>query len=397
MEQELKPQFERNEQVFDLVTSIFSEEPNLDFAIQKLNDFNEEKWQVFHWHGVIPLAYERIKSQKSLLRKEVFAKFQFAYLNQTARNLLMVKQLWEIEKEFGFCGINPILIKGSACLAEQEIFPNVKLRPMVDLDFWVKGKDFDKATDFFLKNNYKATEDFVEDGKLVKITLHKKGDLLTVELHRDFNKSFRNYFNSEDAFGSAVFVPNSSVFLRFSDEWHLIIRLIHDTLGNDYILNSRMIYLLEVYFLLRKMDNNYSKLNKIIGCERLKNLFGFYSALALRILGSKNSLPFEKTENEFLEQKKKWNECKQFAIGNFYHAESRYFRVVINRYLEDKVRDFVRIFWYENVVNFSVEFLIQEYKIKNRFLANKFILKGFHFFKLIFLFLVILRKDVNKW
>lgn len=356
-------------QIFELATL-----QNLSLA----NELGEEDFELLKWHGTLPLLAEKLK-EKNL------PKFQKIYLEQNAKHLIYLKQLKAIELLFEECKVSPILLKGVTCLVDSSYFPNSKMRQMVDFDFWLKGSDFDIFFDFAKSKGFIFKEDFFENGRRTKATLYQKGDLLTIEIHRNLlTNSFQNYFDEELAFKEATLAKESKVFKILPREWHIILRLAHDTLANHFLLKLRAIYLLEIYWNLKKLDGKIEKLNSFVKNQSLKNLFGFYCGLATNAFGEKFPLPFGFSSKQFEPFKAKWEKF-QNKNRTFYHAESRYFRISLNRKSSEKIKDIYRIIWLENTWNYSKEFLIQEYKIQNPILKNSFLLKTFHFTKLILL------------
>lgn len=341
---------------------------------------NKDGLELLKWHGTLPLLAEKVKDQNLTM-------FQKIYLEQNAKNLIYKKQLKQIELNFEECKISAILLKGVTCLVDSNYFPNPDMRQMVDFDFWLRGSDFDIFLEFAINKGFLLKEDFVENGKITKATLHRKGDLLTIEIHRNLlTNSFRNYFDEAEAFRSASLAEGSKVFKILPREWHLILRLAHDTLANHYLLKLRAIYLLEIFWNLKQLDGNYSKLNSLVKDQKLKNIFGFYCGLSINVFEKQLALPFEKSQNDFQIEKEKWQKFINLN-QNFYHAESRKFRICLNKGFWHKVEDLFRVLWLENTWNYSTEFLIQEYKIKNAILKIPFLLKSFHFAKMLALFL----------
>ncbi|KAA3599125.1 MAG: hypothetical protein DWQ06_10935 [Calditrichaeota bacterium] len=345
-----------------------------------LEELSESDFELLKWHGTLPLLSEKVKSLNLPI-------FQKTFLEQNAKFLIYKKQLKSIEDDFAECGLKPILLKGVTCLVDSSYFPNPKMRQMVDFDFWLKGSDFDIFLEFANKKGFVLKEKFSENGKITKATFHKKGDLLTIEIHRDLlTNSFQNYFDEEDAFNSARLTENSKIFRILTREWHIILRLAHDTLANHYLLKLRAVYLLEIYWNLKNLDGNYSQLNSIVKDKKLKKLFGFYCGLAIRNYGNDFALPFEKSQEEFQFEVGQWQKF-QSRNQNYYHAESRFFRISLNVNIVNKIQDIFRILWLENTWHYSTNFLIQEYKIKNPLFKIPVFLKAFHFLKLALLFL----------
>lgn len=132
--------------------------------------------------GISPLFYwnlNKINNGKDV-PSEVMKSLEKIYYSNLARNMLLYDELSKILKAFQKAGIVTIVLKG-AFLAE-EIYKNIGLRPMSDIDLLIKEKDLQKAKKELIEMKYSATTIF-------QTRLHEQFQtVLTNELpfiHRD--------------------------------------------------------------------------------------------------------------------------------------------------------------------------------------------------------------------
>ena len=89
---------------------------------------------------------------------EVVKSLEKMYYSNLARNMLLYDELSKILTAFKKEGIDTIVLKG-AFLAE-EIYKNIGLRPMSDIDLLIKEKDLQKAKKELTELKYSATSIF---------------------------------------------------------------------------------------------------------------------------------------------------------------------------------------------------------------------------------------------
>ncbi|MGA9189827.1 MAG: nucleotidyltransferase family protein [Methanosarcina sp.] len=107
--------------------------------------------------GISPLFYWNLKkiSNGKDVPSEVMKNLEKMYYSNLARNMLLYDELSKILTAFKKAGIDTIVLKG-AFLAE-EIYKNIGLRPMSDIDLLVKEEDLQKAKMELTKLMYSVT------------------------------------------------------------------------------------------------------------------------------------------------------------------------------------------------------------------------------------------------
>ncbi len=95
--------------------------------------------------GISPLFYWNLKKVNNVkdVPSEIMKNLEKIYYSNLARNMLFYDELSKILTAFEKAGIDTIVLKG-AFLAE-EIYKNIGLRPMSDIDLLIKEKDLQKA------------------------------------------------------------------------------------------------------------------------------------------------------------------------------------------------------------------------------------------------------------
>lgn len=104
--------------------------------------------------GTSPLFYWNLKkvSDAKNVPIEVMKSLENTYYNNLARNMLLFNELGKILKVFKKAGIETVVLKG-AFLAE-EIYKNIGLRPMSDIDLLIKEVNLQKAKKELAKLKY---------------------------------------------------------------------------------------------------------------------------------------------------------------------------------------------------------------------------------------------------
>jgi hypothetical protein len=107
--------------------------------------------------GISPLFSWNLKKVNNVkdVPSEIMKNLEKMYYSNLARNILLYDELSKILTAFKKAGIDTIVLKG-AFLAE-EIYKNIGLRPMNDIDLLIKEEDLQKAKIELVKLKYSAT------------------------------------------------------------------------------------------------------------------------------------------------------------------------------------------------------------------------------------------------
>ncbi len=94
-------------------------------------------------HGLLPLAYDRLRRQDTVVPPGVLAHLRHVYHANLRRNIRLEATLAEAVTALQGAGIEPIVLKGGALAGT--LYPHPGLRPMVDLDLLIPGEAMDRA------------------------------------------------------------------------------------------------------------------------------------------------------------------------------------------------------------------------------------------------------------
>jgi hypothetical protein len=105
--------------------------------------------------GITLLIYQEIKKSKylsDLVPSAVREKFKGIYIDNLARNERLLYEALEAIKLFKDNGITLIALKGLALI--NDVYDDIALRPMVDIDLLVKREDISRAADLLSELGY---------------------------------------------------------------------------------------------------------------------------------------------------------------------------------------------------------------------------------------------------
>lgn len=113
-------------------------------------------------HRLAPLLSRVLVSVDWRMRvpKDAIAKLDFEFMRTNVTNLMVYRQLDSLLDRFQQMDIPIILLKGVALA--QNLYSDIALRPMSDLDVLVMQSDFDRACESFDQDGYKR---FLEPGQ----------------------------------------------------------------------------------------------------------------------------------------------------------------------------------------------------------------------------------------
>jgi hypothetical protein len=142
------------------------------------------------WHRLLPLVSHHLISPDLSMSVPglVLEEMKNLQYHSLARNLVLQKELSCLLSELNKRGIPVIVLKGAALL--ENIYGDISLRPMNDLDILVRPEHLDLAEDIALRRGYaysttrNAPDQTRKSGRhLDNLTLHEKGVLLEIHQH----------------------------------------------------------------------------------------------------------------------------------------------------------------------------------------------------------------------
>ncbi|RLB14286.1 MAG: hypothetical protein DRG35_05615 [Deltaproteobacteria bacterium] len=111
-------------------------------------------WKGSIFHGTVPLIYHRLKSSnfKNHIPEEILENFKRGYYQNLFKNMVLFKELKELLEDLTTRGIKVMVLKGGF-LAEN-IYHNIALRPMADLDLLVLEEELDTTEKSLMSLGY---------------------------------------------------------------------------------------------------------------------------------------------------------------------------------------------------------------------------------------------------
>ncbi|MCX6545002.1 MAG: nucleotidyltransferase family protein [Acidobacteria bacterium] len=152
-------------------------------------NLSEAEWErllaLAKHHDVVPVAYARLKERDVVPPPPTAARLRQAYLVSAARNVRLFDELAKILGAFEAAGIQVVPFKG-ASLA-RTAYGDIALRPMADLDLWVRREHIEAARSAMESLGYappsEAGGDYAWQAALTGETQMSKEHAPLVELH----------------------------------------------------------------------------------------------------------------------------------------------------------------------------------------------------------------------
>jgi len=127
-----------------------------------LEKLSSQEWNdivaLSYRHGVAPVLYQRLKTLPAAIRTpvETLGSLRRTYIYSCARNVRLFRDLGQVVSDLQRAGIPIIILKG-AHLAEN-IYHDIALRPMSDIDLLVQSGDVPKASETLISLGYSGTQ-----------------------------------------------------------------------------------------------------------------------------------------------------------------------------------------------------------------------------------------------
>ncbi len=215
----------------------------------------------------------------------------------TDRNTQIVEQLKEIVSILNSADIEPLLLKGSASLVEND-YEHIGIRFLSDIDFMVHPEQIEKAYELLIDAGYKKVDaDFIVHDTYHHLwPIEKEGMPVMVELHRRVmgGNSGIEYipFSAETSYKS-----NNPDFLNawvLNPTYKLYHAFLHTELDdNNYILKHLDLrHLYDFTVLTKKYFNkiNWDELERLVISLGLVNSFQAYLYMARELFGLRTPL-----------------------------------------------------------------------------------------------------------
>lgn len=138
-------------------------------------------------HSLLPLVYSSLQESAELIPPDQFRRFQQAYQENVARNVLLTAEMKRLIKLLGEKGIEAIPYKGPALAVFA--YGDVSLRRFVDLDIMVRKEDVDRGIESLLNDGYQISKELTDEQRALllrtqhNLQFRRHNGQLIVELH----------------------------------------------------------------------------------------------------------------------------------------------------------------------------------------------------------------------
>jgi hypothetical protein len=124
--------------------------------------------------GVLPLVYQALVDAdiyKAKVNDKILQRLQSHYYAVASRNLILQERLSVVLNTFNKNGLEVIVVKGIALI--EDIYTNIALRPIFDIDILIRKKEFALAQRLLRDSGYVNSahypEDFYKDSIMVDV------------------------------------------------------------------------------------------------------------------------------------------------------------------------------------------------------------------------------------
>ena len=185
-------------------------------------------------HGVLPLLFNSLNNTcPEAIPQEILSNLRSFFQQNIQRNLLLTSQLLKILEIFRANGVNAVPFKGP--MLAVSVYGNPAYRQFSDLDIFVHKKDFLKAKQFLLRNQYQLhltkLEEIFLSNHAFQTSFHHLNGISNIDLHWGIaprKPRFHSRFNCLWSNLESVSIGGKSV-LSFSPESTLVIQCINAT------------------------------------------------------------------------------------------------------------------------------------------------------------------------
>lgn len=174
------------------------------FPAEALASLDEYGWESLHRlaieYRVVPLLHYRLSSSEQLAKKEISGKknrSQMAFYTRqvSKKNLWLMSELKSYLDALASKQIPVILLKG--IWLAREVYPNIGMREMGDIDLLFHTDDLPLAADLLMKLGYKPEKpiDFEKEiRKIHHLTPFVKNEFLIFELHWNITQPGKKFY-----------------------------------------------------------------------------------------------------------------------------------------------------------------------------------------------------------
>lgn len=238
-------------------------------------------------HAVLPLLYSTLQDFSDEMPQVEFQRFQAAYQDNVARNVVMAAEMKRLIGLLGEMGIEAIPYKGPALAVFA--YGDVALRRFVDLDIMVRKKDAIRGIEVLLNDGYELTHELTSEQKeLLSRTQHnlqfrRHNWQLIVELHWQVaSHHFAGSVQAEELWQELISLDLGGTKVKTMSANDLLFSL---TVHGSRHCWERLLWLCDIAWLVSRHEPNWELL--LLRAKETKNermfLLGLY--LCANLLG----------------------------------------------------------------------------------------------------------------
>ena len=257
-------------------------------------------------HAVLPLLYTTLQECADVMPSREFQRFQDAYQENVARNVLMTAEMKRLIGLLGEKGIEAIPYKGPALA--QFAYGDVALRRFVDLDLMVRKEDAGRGIGVLVDDGYDLAHELTDEQKeLLLRTQHnlqfrRHNRQLIVELHWQVaSHHFAGSVQAEELWRELTTLELGDTRVKTMSANDLLFSL---TVHGSRHCWERLLWLCDIAWLVASHEPNWELL--IQRAKETKNermfLLGLYICVSLFNLQLPDSIEVELRRDRQLEK-----------------------------------------------------------------------------------------------
>lgn len=208
-----------------------------------VKSFDKDFFKMLQEQSLLPYAYIVFNNQN-------FKKF---YISACLYQEIFNNEQSKITKMLQDNNVDHLYVKGSIL---NKIYDDPSLRTRGDIDIYINLKDMEIVKNLLIKDNYKAEENIC----MHHIALEK--DKIMVEVHFSLfdptDKEYDEYFKNPFAMSTLV----DKNYYELNHEEHYLFCLAH--FAKHLRNGAGLRYIFDFYYMHKKWNLNYDKLNKLI-------------------------------------------------------------------------------------------------------------------------------------
>ncbi len=237
-----------------------------------------------------PIFYYNLRNFNLQEYKEVLPQLKNSYMTNTARNILLLKQIKSLKHQAERNGIDIILLKGSALSIS--IYNEVGLRPMADVDIFVRQRHVEKIKEFMERDNMHPLFTDINQNWFSTIRSHivpyqSSDNTLSLEAHtRLFDDRFIHFTETDPFQKTREIKWDNGSFVILEPYTAFIYVLYHFAIHHNF--SFRLRDMLDLAYMISAYTIKYEKILPLIEDTHAQGLFMPFIDTAFELAGIKS-------------------------------------------------------------------------------------------------------------